>query len=164
MNVPREVAKFAERAQQAGEEVHYFVQGWTGSMMETGAERQRNGHLILTNQRIVFYLKGLFTEVCESIRLDKITSIDRKRGIHGQIIIRAAATILHFKTFSMQSLDRLHEQLEEHAAKAATLVTQGSKTRSPPSIADQIERLALLRDKGVITEDEFLAGKAKLLS
>lgn len=33
-----------------------------------------------------------------------------------------------------------------------------------PAVIDQLERFAALRDRGIITEDEFVAQKAKLLS
>ena len=36
-------------------------------------------------------------------------------------------------------------------------------TAAPPSRLDQIEKLADLRDRGVLTDEEFAAAKAKLL-
>ena len=61
-------------------------------------------------------------------------------------------------------------KMTEHSVQAAQ--AQDAATRSyiqgvagsSPSPADEIARLADLRDKGVITDDDFAQGKAKLLS
>lgn len=41
---------------------------------------------------------------------------------------------------------------------------QGFMSQTPTSIADELEKIAILRDKGVITEEEFQNQKKKLLS
>lgn len=160
----QDITHFAAKAQKPGETVDYVVNGWTGNMMGQGLNKQRNGALILTDQRVVFYRKFLLTEVCETIPLDKITSIDRSRGIHGQLTIHAAATILHFKSLEMKRLDEMHERLERRVGEMASRV-QDVRAPAPAddSTVGQIERLAALRDKGVLTDEEFAAQKSRLL-
>lgn len=50
-----------------------------------------------------------------------------------------------------------HAIAERHRTQAAPVVT------ASPDLADQLTKLAALRDQGILTEDEFSAQKAKLL-
>jgi len=65
------------------------------------------------------------------------------------------------------------EFVEEMKAKAASgeinvqgtpLVIAGAGVPAKPDVADQLTKLADLRDRGVLTDDEFAAQKAKLLA
>ena len=150
---------FAKRALKPGETIIASCKGWIGEMMGRGANRQYNGVLILTDQRIVFYRKFLLVERIDAIPLDRITSIDRSRGMHGQLIVHAASAILHFKTFQMAELDGLHAELEKRAGIAPQLVRSVGG-----GLADELEKLAALKDKGLLTAEEFAAQKAKLLA
>ena len=59
---------------------------------------------------------------------------------------------------------RDHAVADAQAQDAATRQYIQSVASPAPSAADEVARLADLRDKGVITEDEFRAAKAKALS
>ena len=54
---------------------------------------------------------------------------------------------------------KTRDQQAQEASDLASAIKMGSK-----STADEIEKLAALRDRGAITEQEFAAQKAKLLS
>lgn len=159
MGKPSHLRHFEKRALKAGENVVACVVGWTGDMMGPWKRRQKNGVLILTDQRVIFYLKMLLAEMCDAIPLERITSIDRRRGIHGQLIVRAAGAEIHFKSFFQGQLDALHAKLEPMAGMAPQKVAHVV----PVGSIDQLERLAALRDAGHLTDAEFAAQKAKLL-
>jgi Short C-terminal domain len=63
--------------------------------------------------------------------------------------------------------DSMHErQLRQASAEdqAARAYIQQAAAESPASTADQLEKLANLRDRGVITPEEFEREKAKILA
>lgn len=49
------------------------------------------------------------------------------------------------------------------AAAIASTPTQGVQRGAGPSIADELAKLASLRDQGILTDEEFQAQKSKLL-
>jgi hypothetical protein len=60
-------------------------------------------------------------------------------------------------------------EMKEKAARGevqviGTPIAGGGAAASPPDIADELAKLAALHDRGVLTDDEFAAQKAKLLS
>lgn len=48
-------------------------------------------------------------------------------------------------------------------ASASPAAAANDETSSRPSFADEMEKLANLRDRGILTEDEFAAAKTRLL-
>ena len=59
-------------------------------------------------------------------------------------------------------------EFEKLRADVETALVQGTQAATPqqsgPSFGDQITQLAALRDKGLLTDEEFAAKKADLLS
>ncbi len=55
------------------------------------------------------------------------------------------------------------DNLEQQQAPAAPPPAAPAAPAGPPSMADQLSQLATLHQQGVLTDDEFAAGKAKLL-
>ena len=70
--------KFIKRHLKPNESVIVSAFGYVGKMMGSGDDTQRNGDLIVTNQRVVFYRKGWLGETFESIPINKITSAERR--------------------------------------------------------------------------------------
>jgi ABC-type multidrug transport system fused ATPase/permease subunit len=62
---------------------------------------------------------------------------------------------------SMHERSMRRAQLEDHAFRS---YVQQAAAGSPASSADQLEKLASLRDRGVITDEEFEREKAKVLA
>jgi hypothetical protein len=60
------------------------------------------------------------------------------------------------------------DKMEEHSAKAMSQMEDAQRDyiRSVASVsaADELERLAALKDKGALTEEEFAGQKAKILN
>ena len=57
-----------------------------------------------------------------------------------------------------------HERQIEAIRSLANSAAPGAAAVAPPSVADEIQKLAALRDSGALTEDEFAAQKAAVLS
>ncbi|PPH99745.1 hypothetical protein C5C95_06270 [Rathayibacter sp. AY1B7] len=56
------------------------------------------------------------------------------------------------------------KQFAEAVNEAIHAAHQGTAAPAAPDLADQLQKLAGLRDAGVLTEDEFAAKKAELLA
>jgi hypothetical protein len=73
------------------------------------------------------------------------------------------------KDLGIESIDLTDEDKAALAAQQDTAevdgatVTYEAQPGAPPSYLDELERLAGLRDVGVITEEEFAAKKGQLL-
>jgi hypothetical protein len=157
----KHVAKFRASHLKTGEAIKAFDDGYIGEAMGSGSKRQYNGSLIVTNERVAFYRKGLLGEVLETIPLKSITSIERKSLLgHRTIGIHTSHDALVFKTFNKDGETTLIDAIEDgrHSSNANN-VTQ-AKQESP---LEQLKRLGELKEAGVITDEEFSSKKAELL-
>lgn len=122
--------------------------------------------IALTDKRIIFINKGLIFGVKHAIiNLDKINGIEGSTGLlFGQITINDGAvvrkitnvwkkTVKYFVSKTLEAIDNLNKQKNEPAPAQTQAV----------DVATQLEKLAALKEKGILTEEEFAAQKAKLL-
>ena len=127
------------------------------------AALQQSGILALTNRRILFIHAGLVQSQQVSVPLDAVTGVAISKG-------PVYSTV---KTTGPQSnviVGRITKaDAESFASELRSLLSNRSQglteTLSPAGldVAEQLERLAALRDQGVLTDVEFEAQKTKLL-
>ena len=55
-------------------------------------------------------------------------------------------------------------QYQQNNIGDSAVATNQNKQKQPDDILSQIEKLSKLKDKGIITEDEFISKKEKLLA
>lgn len=67
------------------------------------------------------------------------------------------------RELGIQSIDLTDEDKTALAADSAQATAAAAPAQPEPSYIDELERLAALRDQGVITEEEFAAKKGQLL-
>ena len=152
------IRTFRQEKLMPGETLVGHLEGWIGEKMGQGERIRHNGQFILTNERVCFYRKDPFEEVFETIPLSKISSVETL-SLMGYRVLRlhTAHDDLEFKTLEPKTLfDEVLAQLERLRNEASTAPAE--------SITDQIKKLGELRDGGLLTEDEFNAKKAELLS
>lgn len=155
--INKHVKKFIE-LQANGEEVLAWAPGYIGKMMGNGDDQQKNGVLIITNSRAVFYKKGIFSETINSIALDKISAVDKKMGvIAGSVVITTSNQKIDFNALDKNQLKQCADAIEQAGSKPAADTTAATDS------LDQITKLAALKDAGHITQQEFDAKKAELL-
>ena len=120
-----------------------------------------------TNERVIFLDKGMFYGLKQKeIPLNKINSIEQKRGlILGEIAIYDGASKIQIKNIMkhtvkpfVEAVNNAIESFTRNTAKPSSSQLQASE-----DLADQIEKLANLRDKDILTEEEFQAKKTQLL-
>ena len=125
--------------------------------------------LFLTDKRAVFYYYLYFQFDFDEIPMNKIRSVryhDEKGLKADRFIIHSLNNSYIFTVSSMMKARQIYQEFEtaidnyrtQHAPQLGILHLD------TPDIADQIEKLAQLRDKGILTEEEFQAKKTDLLS
>lgn len=124
--------------------------------------------LLLTDKRLIVCEDHITKKEFSSMPLESITSIDTSTaGLFGSnfyLTIKEVARTTSFHTFTKEFSDKFFTALSNAhiAAKAKpTIPPQTSAAGSDP--ISQLERLAELRAKGILTEEEFLAQKRKVL-
>lgn len=135
--------------------------------MVQGIYEKGLGILVATNKRLIFVDKGLLYGLrVEDFPYEKITSIQYKTGlIFGEITIFASGNKADIEQIEKKQARNFAEYIraritesKDHAAMSA----QNSRVTAL-DIADQIRKLAELRDQGILTEQEFLSQKRKIL-
>ncbi len=159
MGAAKRALKSLEEVLEQGERVFRIAAG----TRPTRGVVQR-GLLVLTDRRLMFVREGMVRSAHESIPLDLVTAVAVAKGIAYSKI----------KTTGSQSNEIL-EQVNKHDAEAWVVAARGllaSRSRDAlaasvqepgTSVADELSRLADLRDRGVLTDPEFATQKARLL-
>jgi Short C-terminal domain len=148
--------------------------------------RGRNGQLTVTPTKITISRKGVSGFMLhghkgeKEIDLHQISAVQFKKnglatagyiqfsfsgGSETKQGIRDATTdenSILFKKSQEADFIRAKELLDEYRATLRTPVPAPASTASA-SVADELEKLATLRDKGVLDDEEFAAQKRKLL-
>lgn len=148
----REITRLEEHL-HAGEEVRFIAQG----VYETN-----QGIVVLTTERLIFVFHGILKQAVEDFPLDKLSSVQSKVGmVSGELTIHASGNSAVIKNIVKADLKFLAGALRE---RIATKQEVPSVASAPViDVADQLAKFAALRDQGVISEEEFVAQKQKLL-
>jgi uncharacterized membrane protein YdbT with pleckstrin-like domain len=145
-----------------------------------------NRRYLITSHRVI-QIEGIFNKNVLDSSLEKVNDIRMTQSVMGRLLgygdveiltasemgenlIRRVARPVAFKTTILDQKDKLGDmdRFETHAARA--LPPEPAAPAAPPtpaekpSVTDLIEELAALRDKGIITPEEFEAKKADLLA
>jgi uncharacterized membrane protein YdbT with pleckstrin-like domain len=136
--------------------------------------RWASTNFAVTSERVV-YRQGIVARRATQMPLEKINTVDFRQSVFerligaGDLIIESGSDT-GVATFSdvrkplavQQEINRQMDRHEKggwaHAAARPAPVPSG-----PGTIPDQIAQLAELRDRGVLSEDEFQMKKAQLL-
>ena len=134
-------------------------------MVVTGLYNDSKGILVATNQRLLFLDKGFMSFKMEDFSYDKITSIESKTGmLEGEITIYASGNKEEIKSIPKDLTRPFADFLGAKVSRSSKPSLPSSETSSPSvSIADELEKFAALRDRGILSEAEFAEQKARLL-
>lgn len=136
-----------------------------------GTYNNSNGLLVATNKRLVFVNKGIGKLKVEDFPYDKLTSIQYETGwMLGSITI--------FTSGNKAEIKNVHkDQCKNFADNVRARITAVSGHASAPNVAppsvtppsgadvvDQLERLAKLKEQGILSDDEFRLQKEKILN
>ena len=127
-----------------------------------GTYGDRQGLIILTDYRLFFFEKSLGTETNQEFILKSVTSMSSSKKMTGDtLMIHTAGNEAEIRNMSHGQGDTLTRAFRNLQA------TSNAPAASPVPPADdlltQLERLAGMRDRGIISTDEFNAKKAQLM-
>lgn len=156
-----------------GEQVRYLA---------SGVVDRKQGLVALTDRRLLMLFHGHLRQSLADIPLDRVTAVRDKAGmVMGTLIVVASNTEMVISQVPKQDMRNLAQALrtrmsagslpqlpavdlgdEADPALDARDQSMDSVTSTPDRI-EQLERLAALRDQGVITDEEFQTAKERLL-
>lgn len=159
----KHVKQFQEKHLKSDELVVAFGDGYIGEMMGSGDNAQHNGSLIVTDQRVAFYRKGLLGEVIETIPLKNITSVERRSMLgFRRIEIHTSHDSLKFKTGDKAAEQALAEAIDTH--RDAKPKSAPQPLASGKSVKERLAELNDLYTDGLLSDDEFETKRSELLS
>ncbi len=136
-------------------------------------------HFVLTDRRVISR-SGIVSKRGTEVPLDRVNNIDFSQGLFERVIGAGDLSIesagkdgqSHFENVRHPDMvqQEVYRQMEVnsrrqagwHADAIAQTVPRAAPAASP-DVADQIAKLAALRDSGAITSEEYEAKKAELL-
>jgi S-adenosylmethionine synthetase len=122
--------------------------------------------IFVTNKRIVIRDPSLLgvRENIVSVPYDKITSIELERGVFSsKIIIRAPGFADEIDAISKKAAEQIVQYVKNSMDKTK-IESQKESLEVKESIADELLKLANLKEKGVLSDEEFLKMKKDLLN
>lgn len=128
-------------------------------------------HFLLTNQRVMI-VQGIVNKSERSVPIGRIQDVSLQRSVlsGGYVRLSSAGGALGIERIGPLTRERAREFADAVSDLLRSQYGDGVSTQSAvsigsanPSIAEELQRLAALRDSGVLSEDEFTAQKAKLL-
>lgn len=136
-----------------------------------GSDSIRNGVLIATDRRVVFYAKKLGGFDLESFPYGNISSFEHGKSMMGhQVAFHASGNKVNVKWLQPPNefaafLDVVKQAMNaKHIAPAPPAVPAVASVAPPTDVMSLLKQLGELRDAGVVTSEEFEAKKAELLS
>ena len=130
-----------------------------------GTYNNGQGILVSTNRRLVFIDKGLLYGLkVEDFPLDKISSIQYETGLLlGKVKIHTSGNIATIDNVEKSSARQFAEFVRDFLSQPKEQQPVYIQTNSETTVLDQIEKLAKLKDNGILSEEEFAEQKKKLL-
>lgn len=128
--------------------------------------------IVCTERRVIFLDKGMIYGLKQrETALEKINSIEHKLGmVFGSITIWDGASGMQIKNAMKPTVKPFVDAVNNAIAKMKAGNTPAAAPAAPAPAADEddvvsrLERLAALKERGILTDDEFLAQKAKILA
>jgi uncharacterized membrane protein YdbT with pleckstrin-like domain len=138
---------------------------------------------VVTTSRVI-HREGFIAKRSMEIPLDKINDVRFEQGIFerimgaGTLVIQSASetgrnefSFIRHPEEVQREIYRTSEADQHHTLRSAAAAASSTPAPPPmpgggaaaPNVSTELERLADLRSRGVLTEDEFQAQKAKIL-
>jgi PH (Pleckstrin Homology) domain-containing protein/putative oligomerization/nucleic acid binding protein len=129
-----------------------------------GQYEKKQGLIVLTNERLFFFEKSLLgQETVEEFSLTSITSLETGKKMTGErLVVHVSGNRSEIKGMFHGQADEIVRQFRRLRAEQETSVAVASPAPTEDPLA-QLEKLASLRDRGIISADEFDQKKAELM-
>lgn len=141
-----------------GENIKQSVFGtYEGNFL--GEKISRNGVLVATDNRIIFFGKKIFGYDMESFPFSKISSIEKSKGMLGHsITIYASGNKVKMTWINKGNVVAFTQFVNSNIGGSDI-----NKT-SMVSVLEQLEKLAKLKETGILSDEEFEKEKTRILN
>ena len=158
-------ARLGPRLRDPGELVPvaaYVEPDETVRFVALGTHQQGGGLLVLTDVRLLFFLRRVLTPTLD-LRLGRISSVTTSSGFStGEVALQVGEDVVAVSRIARVDIEPLAHAIRQ-AVVAAPAEPVTAKADSLADPFEAMEKLAHLRDTGVLTEAEFAAKKQELL-
>jgi hypothetical protein len=129
-----------------------------------GSYEKESGLVVLTNQRLFFFQKAaMFGERIEEFSLSAISSISLNKGMSGEVLtVHASGNNAEIKNLMPGRGSAIADAFNLQKSQSSGAVAPTAVASDVDPMA-QLEKLAALRDKGIISDQDFEAKKAEIL-
>jgi len=160
----KHLEKFSTTKIRSNETVLASVKGYMPGKKKDTTDALMTGRLILTDQRVCFYRKGIIGEQFESIDTAKVSSIETSSLLgHRSVKLYSTYNDLTFNSFkSKDEFDPVVSKIEAQVNAVTTMPPPETASANDPT--DQLRKLAELRDSGILTAAEFEQKKTDILA
>jgi uncharacterized membrane protein YdbT with pleckstrin-like domain len=125
---------------------------------------------VVTNERLI-HREGLIAKHSLEIPVERINDVRFHQSVFerligaGDLMIESAGERGQQRFANVRKPEDVQKRIYEMAEARSLHMESGGRAAAPaPSMTEELARLADLRERGVITEEEFQAQKARLLS
>ena len=125
-------------------------------------------HFVVTSDRII-HRQGLIAKSSMEIPLEAINDVRFSQGVidrmlgAGQLVIQSASESGRQDFSHIRKPEDVQKTIYHQGELNQSRMFRGAGSGAGPSATSELERLADLRARGVLTEQEFQAQKAKIL-
>lgn len=161
--VPQDVKPLAQSLLAEGESVLGVFDGQPMKREGGGpmARRSLGGYLFVTDRRVVFWAKGIFSSGSDAFLYRDIASVEGVNGfMFGELVLNIRGTKERFRRMTNDDVP-VAVQLIRHQID---LEMQGKTMAPQESPMEQLKQLGELYKAGIVTAEEFESKKAELLS
>lgn len=151
----------------SGDEIILDVTTGLGKVRRMGKDSSRNGALIVTDRRVIFFTKKLGGYEMSDHVYSMLTTVDYKKGIiTGNMNLKASGDHYQISMIPKADVERVAQCIRSQMGAITSQSTSNSSSSLSPDnrIPEQIKKLSLLHEQGILTDDEFLCKKAELLA
>lgn len=131
------------------------------------AIRWATSHFVVTSDRVI-HRQGLIAKSSMEVPLEKINDVRFHQGVFermigaGDLIIESAGEAGRQVFSEIRHPELVQKTIYEHGERNQAR-TQRGVAPGAPSTTTELQRLADLRERGVLTEEEFQAQKKRIL-
>ena len=159
----REIAK--AKHVLADDEVILDVTTGMGAVRRMGSETRRNGALLATDRRVIFFTKKLGGYEMSDHVYSLLTAVDYKKGlVYGNINLSASGDHYHISMIPKADIERVAQCIRSQMSTVKLHESSPGTSGLDAKIPEQIKKLSILHKQGILTDAEFSAKKAELLA
>ena len=123
-----------------------------------------NGIAILTNKRVAFFRKGMMSMKFEPWPLEKVSSVESRKGLmFFEFKLYTSGDAMDLRTADKDAGQRFVMALQSQLA-ALTSKTDASPQSDAGDPIERLEKLAKLKDAGIVSEAEYEKLRQQILS